>query len=102
MFVCFDLPVVSKKDRKIATKFRNALLDVGFAMMQFSVYIKYCGSRERVERYISFLKTEVPEKGNVSVFVFTDKQFGDAKVLYGTKKYDDKKTPEKNEQLSLF
>lgn len=34
----FDLPVVTKKERKVATKFRNDLLDEGFLMIQFSVY----------------------------------------------------------------
>ena len=35
--VMFDLPVIEKAERKAATAFRNSLLDMGFAMSQFSV-----------------------------------------------------------------
>jgi len=37
----FDLPVVEKAERKAATEFRNALLDLGFEMSQFSVYMRF-------------------------------------------------------------
>lgn len=30
LIVMFDLPVQTKKDRKLASKFRNDLLDLGF------------------------------------------------------------------------
>ena len=40
VIVMFDLPVVEKAERKAATDFRNALLDMGFEMSQFSVYLK--------------------------------------------------------------
>lgn len=42
MVVMFDLPVVEKAERKAATEFRNALLDMGFEMSQFSVYMRFC------------------------------------------------------------
>ena len=42
MIVMFDLPVGTDKERKKATKFRNFLLDEGFSMSQFSVYLKFC------------------------------------------------------------
>ena len=42
MIVMFDLPVGTDKERKRATKFRNFLLDEGFSMSQFSVYLKFC------------------------------------------------------------
>ena len=40
ILVLFDLPVTTKTERAKATHFRNALLDLGFEMVQFSVYIK--------------------------------------------------------------
>ena len=42
IMVMFDLPVVDPHDRKAATGFRNALLDMGFEMAQFSVYMRFC------------------------------------------------------------
>ena len=38
VMVVFDLPVLTKLERKRATQFRNDLLDEAFTMMQFSVY----------------------------------------------------------------
>ena len=39
LFVFFDLPVTTKKERKDATQFRKSLEKDGFSMMQFSVYV---------------------------------------------------------------
>ena len=47
LFVLFDLPVGTKKERKAATKFRLSLLDMGFEMSQFSVYLKFCAGKEQ-------------------------------------------------------
>ena len=51
MVVMFDLPVVEKAERKAATEFRNALLDMGFEMSQFSVYMRFCTSPAQVDTY---------------------------------------------------
>ena len=39
LMVAFDLPVLSKEQRKRATDFRNFLRDDGYSMMQWSVYV---------------------------------------------------------------
>ena len=49
MMVLFDLPVLTKKERKAATKFRKFLLDQGFEMSQFSVYMRFCAGKEQAE-----------------------------------------------------
>ena len=49
LFVFFDLPVVTKKERKIAATFRKNLMKDGFVMLQFSVYIRHCASKESKE-----------------------------------------------------
>ena len=46
LFVFFDLPVSTKKEMKAAALFRKNLEKDGFSMMQFSVYIRHCASRE--------------------------------------------------------
>lgn len=40
ILVAFDIPVLTKKQRKQAAKFRKELLGEGYIMLQFSVYIK--------------------------------------------------------------
>jgi CRISPR-associated protein Cas2 len=77
MMVMFDLPVGLAAERKRASKFRNFLLDEGFEMSQFSVYLRFCGDRSRVEPYIARIKKSAPPGGKISILFFTDKQFSD-------------------------
>lgn len=75
VFVMFDLPVSSRKERKAATKFRHKLLDFGFEMSQFSIYLKYCRSSERAQAVTKRVKKRVPVGGKVDILTITDKQF---------------------------
>ena len=47
MMVLFDLPVLTKQERKDANRFRKFLLDQGFDMCQFSVYLRFCAGKEQ-------------------------------------------------------
>ncbi len=49
LFVFFDLPTNTKKERKVASKFRKFLLNDGFTMMQYSVYIRHSASSESAD-----------------------------------------------------
>ena len=93
----FDLPVITKTERKLATDFRKSLLDLGFEMVQFSVYIKHCASKEQAEVVQNKIKAAVPEFGNVKLLLITDKQFGNITHL-GTHS----KRPLTTDQLALF
>ncbi len=71
----FDLPVVDSAERKAATGFRNALLDMGFEMAQYSVYLRFCTSQSQVDTYCSKVEAELPADGKVNILQFTDKQY---------------------------
>ncbi len=83
VLVLFDLPVVTKKDRKIYAKFRKLLLQDGFTMFQFSIYLRHCPSRENAEVHVKRIKKWLPEKGHVGILTITDKQFGQMEIFYG-------------------
>lgn len=83
LFVFFDLPVVTKKDRKAATQFRKSLEKDGFSMMQFSVYVRHCPSKENMDVHIKRVQAAIPDTGMVSILSVTDKQFSDIKNFYG-------------------
>ena len=55
VIVMFDLPVITEKERKIATKFRKYLLDDGFIMMQYSVYSRICKNNDDLNKHINRL-----------------------------------------------
>ena len=95
--VLFDLPVTTKNERNKATAFRNALLDLGFEMVQFSVYMKHSAGKEQAEVVQSKITDVVPEHGNVKLLFITDRQFGNIIHLgKGSKRQID------NSQLALF
>jgi CRISPR-associated protein Cas2 len=99
MMVMYDLPVVEEKARKIAAKFRKYMEKEGFSMVQFSVYAKFCGTREQAETLKDRVGENLPEKGKVSILMFTDKQFGDIVHLTNRKRTKAKENPD---QLVLF
>ena len=99
LFVFFDLPVVTKKERKEATAFRNNLMKDGFVMLQFSVYIRHCASYESMQVHIKRVKALFPPAGMVSILSVTDKQYGDIINFWGKKT---KATPSSPLQLEIF
>lgn len=95
LFVMFDLPVTSPKERKAAAQFRKFLLNDGYYMMQFSVYIRICNGHEAAQKHISRLSAKIPEKGSVRALIITERQYEAMKIFCGDKYADfDKKAPE--------
>lgn len=85
LFVFFDLPVETKKERKAAADFRKTLLKDGFSMLQFSVYNRHCASDESAQVHIKRTKAATPEKGQVSILKITDRQYSDIINIWGAK-----------------
>lgn len=99
VLVFFDLPTETKADRKRYAKFRNSLLDDGFAMFQFSIYLRHCSSRENADVHIKRVKRILPESGHVGIICITDKQFGQMEIFIGKKEMS---IPDIPQQLELF
>jgi CRISPR-associated protein Cas2 len=99
ILVMFDLPVITKTERKAATAFRNTLLDLGFEMSQFSVYMRFCTSHAQVETYCKHVESALPEGGKVNILQFTDKQYERIITFHGSFKQATKKSPD---QFDLF
>jgi len=97
--VMFDLPVVEKAERKAATAFRNVLLDLGFEMAQFSVYMRFCTSQGQVDTYCKRVEEALPEGGRVNVLTFTDKQYERIVSFIGKARQPTRKSPD---QYDLF
>ena len=99
IMVFFDLPTETKKDIKIYTDFRKRLIQDGFTMFQFSIYIRHCPSFENATVHIKRVKNILPQKGEIGILCITDKQFGSMELFYGVKKTE-VATP--YQQLELF
>ena len=99
ILVFFDLPTETKKERKIAGLFRKRLLDDGFSMFQFSIYMRFCASRENAAVHTKRIKNNLPEHGKIGGMQITDKQFGMMELFYGKKPVEAEKP---SQQLELF
>jgi CRISPR-associated protein Cas2 len=99
ILVMFDLPVDTKANRHAATKFRQFLLDQGFEMNQFSVYLRFCKGKEQVETYVRRIGKHLPKYGKVNILTFTDKQYENIVSFTGRSRNPAMKNPD---QLALF
>ena len=99
LYVMFDLPVGTRSERKAATEFRKFLLDQGFEMAQFSVYLRFAESKEAAETYIGRIRQSLPSKGKVHIVTITDKQYANARIFSGRKS---ERRPGNPDQLALF
>lgn len=99
IFAMFDLPVATKEDRRRYARFRKALLQRGFTMLQFSVYARHCASEEFAGGVRADVRAVLPPEGQVRVLSVTDRQFGKMEVYFGKKR---RRTEDPPAQLMLF
>lgn len=97
--VMYDLPTETKKDRKAAARFRKELMQDGFSMFQFSMYVRHSASSENADVHKRRVKGILPEHGKVGIIQITDKQFGQMEIFFGSKKQE---LPNVPQQLELF
>lgn len=90
LIVMFDLPVVTEKDRKVYSGFRNFLLDDGYFMLQYSIYVRICRNADDVRKHEIKLMSNMPCKGNVRLLQVTENQFESMKTLCGKEKNEEK------------
>jgi CRISPR-associated protein Cas2 len=99
VLVFYDLPTETKKERKTAADFRKKILADGFAMFQFSLYLRHCASMENAQVHVQRVKKILPEKGKIGIMTITDKQFGNMEIFHGQKLTEQENIPQ---QLELF
>lgn len=98
MFTLFDLPVLTKPERKAANDFRKYLLKQGFQMAQLSVYMKYCRDKTQADRLAIQISQAVPDDGKLDILMLTDKQYENIVTYYGR----DRIKRENQYQLAFF
>ncbi len=99
LICAFDTPTHTKKQRRAYTDFRKKLLEDGFFMLQYSVYMRHFPTLEKAKSETIRLQKKIPHDGHITFFFMTDKQYGMSINFYG------KQTeilPQKQEQLLLF
>ena len=100
ILVFFDLPVTTVHHRREATRFRKFLLNDGYHMLQYSVYVRICNGADAVEKHRSRIKRNLPDDGAVRMLVVTEKQFESMDILLG--RLTKAEQPFQCEQLTIF
>lgn len=84
----FDLPVETSKQRKAYRQFRKRLINEGFLMIQYSVYVRVCVNKKSARFIEKRISTLLPETGVIQSMILTEKQYNDMHFLLGEEKKD--------------
>lgn len=76
--VMFDLPVKTTRQRREAMRFRNLLLDMGYGMVQYSVYARYTPTQAGNRSTVQVIKQNLPPNGCVRILHISDYQWSSA------------------------
>ena len=95
----FDLPTDTKAEKKAYVLFRKQLLEDGFTMMQYSVYMRHCASIENANVHMQRMGKCVSDEGEVRFLTMTDNQFSRIVSFTGKKR---QKPEEGHSQLMLL
>lgn len=100
LLVLFDLPVVTKAERRAYTVFRRFLINDGYDMIQFSVYGRILNGNDALEKHMKRLVNSLPPDGSVRCLTVTEKQYASMKLLVGLPLFQEKAL--KVNQMLLF
>ena len=81
LILFFDLPVITKEQRKIYAQFRKFLIKNGYIMMQYSVYCKIFANREAAVKHVGILEKNVPKSGQIRILLVTEKQYSKIEII---------------------
>lgn len=88
LLIMFDLPVETSKQRKAYRQFRKNLINEGFTMIQYSVYVRVCVNRKSADFIEKRVSTFLPDLGVIQSLMLTEKQYSDMHFLLGKEKKD--------------
>lgn len=100
LLVFFDLPVVTKREKREYRRFRTFLLNEGYDMLQFSVYSRVLNGYEASEKHLMRLKRNLPPRGAIRAMIVTEKQYAKMHILLGEPTAQERKIT--STQLTIF
>ena len=100
MMVLFDLPTVTKSEKRAYTQFRRFLLNDGYDMIQFSIYGRILNGNDAEEKHMKRLLINLPPEGSIRVLTVTEKQYAGMKLLVGMPLFQEKQV--NANQIALF
>lgn len=91
LLVFFDLPMVTKTEKRAYVQFRRFLLNDGYDMIQWSVYGRILNGRDAETKHLRRLADNLPPAGSVRCMTVTEKQYAGIRLLVGAPRFQEKK-----------
>jgi len=91
LLVFFDLPMVSKAEKRAYVQFRRFLLNDGYDMIQYSVYGRILNGNDAEAKHLRRLADSLPPEGSVRSMTVTEKQYAGIRLLVGMPLFQEKK-----------
>ena len=85
----YDLYMSDEDSLKEYRYFRKRLIKRGYMMMQNSIYCKVINGQSSSEIELTYLKKEIPKKGNIRVLKITDSQYNKIEIIRGSKRINE-------------
>jgi len=99
VLLMFDLPVVTKRQRTHASRFRNDLIKAGYERVQWSIYARFCPTVQKAKRDGKAALEKLPPKGECRILYLTDHQWHRMVVIRHKNEAEPEPEPE---QLAIF
>lgn len=100
LLVFFDLPMVTKAEKRAYVQFRKFLLNDGYDMIQWSVYGRILNGTDAEKKHLARLAENLPPEGSVRAMTVTEKQYAGMRLLVGMPRFQEKRVS--GTQLLLF
>ncbi len=100
LLLFFDLPMVTKTEKRAYVQFRRFLLNDGYDMIQWSVYGRLLNGNDDQEKHLKRLVGNLPPAGSIRCMTVTEKQFAGIRLLVGMPFFQEKKVTAN--QMLLF
>lgn len=85
VLVMFDLPTATAQDKRHYAHFRKSLINMGFDMLQFSIYSRITRNYDDAKKYVNKVREILPPVGSVRVLQVTEKQYASMIIMLGDK-----------------
>ncbi len=102
LFVMFDISTETKKDLDKYRKFRKKLLDSGFIMFQYSIYVRFCRSLAIAQKYEKQLEANSPNNGSIRIMKITESQYSNMITIENYHEKIDEKVDETKQTVMVF
>jgi len=91
LLVLFDLPMVTKAEKRAYVQFRRFLLNDGYDMIQWSVYGRILNGADAQTKHMQRLADNLPPEGSIRCMTVTEKQYAGMQLLVGMPLFQEKK-----------